>query len=88
MLIRHLESEPVPGGGELYLQAVASRAGGGRFLVLRSLPQALHTYQQLAHDFELEKEKTGNGWNRELQERKSAEPGSARRRPRARFWRR
>lgn len=50
-------TEPDPRGGELYLQAVASRAGGGRFLVLRSLPQALFTYQQLAHDFELEKEK-------------------------------
>jgi signal transduction histidine kinase/CheY-like chemotaxis protein/HPt (histidine-containing phosphotransfer) domain-containing protein len=44
-------------GGELYLQAVAASAGGRHFIALRSLPQALFTYQQLAHDFELEKEK-------------------------------
>ena len=44
-------------GGEVYLQAVAASAGGVRFIALRSLPQALFTYQQLAHDFELEKEK-------------------------------
>ena len=35
----------------------ATAAGGRRFIALRSLPQALFTYQQLAHDFELEKEK-------------------------------
>ena len=64
-------TEPDPRGGELYLQAVASRAGGGRFLILRSLPQALYTYQQLAHDFELEKEKVER-LTREL-ERKRAE---------------
>ena len=64
-------TEPDPRGGELYLQGVASRAGGGRFLILRSLPQALFTYQQLAHDFELEKEKVER-LTREL-ERKRAE---------------
>jgi hypothetical protein len=50
-------SEPDPRGGELYLQAVATRVAERLFVVLRSLPQALFTYQQLAHDFELEKEK-------------------------------
>ena len=50
-------TEPDSRGGELYLQAVATAAGGRRFIALRSLPQALFTYQQLAHDFELEKEK-------------------------------
>jgi signal transduction histidine kinase/CheY-like chemotaxis protein/HPt (histidine-containing phosphotransfer) domain-containing protein len=50
-------TEPDSRGGELYLQAVATAAGGRRFVALRSLPQALFTYQQLAHDFELEKEK-------------------------------
>jgi signal transduction histidine kinase/DNA-binding NarL/FixJ family response regulator len=44
-------------GGEHYLQAAATSAGGARLLVVRSLPQALFTYQQLAHDLELEKEK-------------------------------
>ena len=50
-------TEPDPRGGELYLQAVATTLGERRFIALRSLPQALYTYQQLAHDFELEKEK-------------------------------
>lgn len=50
-------TEPDGSGGELYLQAVAACAGARRFIALRSLPQALFTYQQLAHDFELEKEK-------------------------------
>jgi len=50
-------TEPDPRGGELYLQAVATKLGDRRFIALRSLPQALFTYQQLAHDFELEKEK-------------------------------
>jgi signal transduction histidine kinase/CheY-like chemotaxis protein len=50
-------TEPDPRGGELYLQAVAMLADGRNVVVLRSLPQALFTYQQLAHDFELEKEK-------------------------------
>lgn len=44
-------------GGELYLQAIATVAGGRHFIALRSLPQQLFTYQQLAHDFELAKEK-------------------------------
>jgi signal transduction histidine kinase/CheY-like chemotaxis protein len=43
--------------GEQYLQAVATELEGHRFLVIKSLPQALFTYQQLAHDFQLEKEK-------------------------------
>jgi signal transduction histidine kinase/CheY-like chemotaxis protein len=43
--------------GELYLQAVATTLADKRFLAIRSLPQAMFTYQQLAHDFELEKEK-------------------------------
>ncbi len=43
--------------GELYLQATATTQGESRFLAIRALPQALFTYQQLAHDFELEKEK-------------------------------
>jgi signal transduction histidine kinase/CheY-like chemotaxis protein/HPt (histidine-containing phosphotransfer) domain-containing protein len=46
-------TEPDPSGGENYLQAVAAAAGGRRFVVLRRLPQALFTYQQLAHDVEL-----------------------------------
>ncbi len=46
-----------PRGGELYLQAVATALVERRFIAIRSLPQALFTYQQLAHDFELEKEK-------------------------------
>lgn len=44
-------------GGERYLQAVAIPVDGRRFIALRSLPEALYTYQQLAHDFELEKQK-------------------------------
>jgi signal transduction histidine kinase/CheY-like chemotaxis protein/HPt (histidine-containing phosphotransfer) domain-containing protein len=44
-------------GAEQYLQAVATELEGRRFLVIKSLPQALFTYQQLAHDFQLEKEK-------------------------------
>ncbi|HEX4274717.1 MAG TPA: ATP-binding protein [Bryobacteraceae bacterium] len=43
--------------GEFYLQAVAAEASGRRYLAIKSLPQALFTYQQLAHDFELEKDK-------------------------------
>jgi signal transduction histidine kinase/CheY-like chemotaxis protein/HPt (histidine-containing phosphotransfer) domain-containing protein len=50
-------TEPDPAGGELYLQAVAAGAGGRNYIALRSLPSALFTYQQLAHDFELEKDK-------------------------------
>jgi signal transduction histidine kinase/CheY-like chemotaxis protein len=44
-------------GRELYLQAVATNSGGRRLIILRSLPEALFTYQQLAHDLELEKER-------------------------------
>ena len=44
-------------GRDRYLQAVATEVNGRRFLVLKTLPEALYTYQQLAHDFELEKEK-------------------------------
>ena len=43
--------------GELYLQASATSLDGKRYLAIRSLPQAIFTYQQLAHDFELEKQK-------------------------------
>ena len=51
-------TEPDPQGGhEAYVQAVAAAAGDRRFIALRRLPEALFTYQQLAHDFELEKEK-------------------------------
>ncbi|MES1257656.1 MAG: ATP-binding protein [Acidobacteriota bacterium] len=50
-------TEPDTGQGEMYLQATAAEVDGRRFLVLKSLPKALYTLQQLAHDFELEKEK-------------------------------
>jgi signal transduction histidine kinase/ActR/RegA family two-component response regulator len=40
-------------GQELYLEAVAAQVDNRRFLTLRSLPKTRHTYQQLAHDFEL-----------------------------------
>jgi signal transduction histidine kinase/DNA-binding NarL/FixJ family response regulator len=46
-------TETGPGSEELYLEAVAAAVGARRFLTLRSLPKARHTYQQLAHDFEL-----------------------------------
>jgi signal transduction histidine kinase/CheY-like chemotaxis protein/HPt (histidine-containing phosphotransfer) domain-containing protein len=51
------EPDPRNRGQEVYLQAIACRDEKRRFLALRSLPQNLHTYQQLAHDFELEKNK-------------------------------
>ena len=51
------ESDPRKPGEEIYLQAVACGLNERRFLALQALPQALFTYQQLAHDFELEKEK-------------------------------
>ena len=51
------ESDPRKPGEEIYLQAVACGLNERRFLALPALPQALFTYQQLAHDFELEKEK-------------------------------
>jgi signal transduction histidine kinase/CheY-like chemotaxis protein len=44
-------------GAEVYVQAVATTVATRRFIGLRSLPEALFTYQQLAHDFELEKDK-------------------------------
>ena len=50
-------TEPGRDGHEQYLQAVATALTGRRLIVLRSLPQALFTYQQLAHDLELAKEK-------------------------------
>jgi signal transduction histidine kinase/CheY-like chemotaxis protein/HPt (histidine-containing phosphotransfer) domain-containing protein len=59
-------------GCEHYLQAAATSAGGVCLLVLHSLPEALFTYQQLAHDLELEKERVERmsrelaGLNREL----------------------
>ena len=43
--------------GEIYLQATATTQDARKYLAIRALPQALFTYQQLAHDFELEKEK-------------------------------
>ena len=67
------EPDPCNPERELYLQAVACGAGGRRFLALRSLPQSLFTYQQLAHDFELEKN-TVERLSRELEvKRKEAE---------------
>ena len=59
--------EPDGSGGECYLQAAAALVHQRRFLVLQTLPTALQTYQQLAHDFELEKDKV---------ERLSAELGA------------
>jgi signal transduction histidine kinase/CheY-like chemotaxis protein/HPt (histidine-containing phosphotransfer) domain-containing protein len=50
-------TEPDGSGGEIYLQAAATSFEGRNFIVVKSLPQALFTYQQLAHDFELEKDK-------------------------------
>jgi len=50
-------TETDPRGGELYLQAVAATHENRRLIALKCLPEALFTYQQLAHDFELEKEK-------------------------------
>jgi signal transduction histidine kinase/CheY-like chemotaxis protein/HPt (histidine-containing phosphotransfer) domain-containing protein len=44
-------------GSEHYLQATAISAGDARLLLLQSLPRDFFTYQQLAHDLELEKEK-------------------------------
>src|SRR5208283_380716 len=38
-------SEQGAHGRELYLQAVATSAGGRRLIILRSLPEALFTYQ-------------------------------------------
>jgi signal transduction histidine kinase/DNA-binding response OmpR family regulator len=52
-----LWSEPDGQGGELYLEAIGVVSEGRRFVAIRSLPQERFTYQQLAHDFELEKQK-------------------------------
>src|SRR5437868_5546969 len=46
-------TETGPDGNDLYLEAVAAVVEKRRFLTLRSLPKERHTYQQLAHDFEL-----------------------------------
>jgi len=54
-------------GGEHYLQAAAASAGAARLLVIQSLPQALFTYQQLAHDLELERDRVER-MSRELAE--------------------
>ena len=50
-------TESAPDGTELYLQAVAATLGGRRFVAIRSMPPALFTYQQLAHDFQLAEQK-------------------------------
>lgn len=69
-------SEQSAQGKELYLQAVAASSGGRRLIVLRSLPEALFTYQQLAHDLELAKERVERmsreliAVNRELEEKR------------------
>ncbi|MGD1069647.1 MAG: ATP-binding protein [Bryobacteraceae bacterium] len=49
-------TEPDGRGGELYLQAVATAAGGRRFIALRSLPGTLQTLQQVYHENDLLKE--------------------------------
>ncbi len=46
-------TETGPDGSDLYLEAVAAAVEKRRFLTLRRLPKERHTYQQLAHDFEL-----------------------------------
>jgi len=50
-------TEADPRGGEQYLQALASNAGGRRLLIIRALPQETFTRQQLAHDLELANER-------------------------------
>jgi len=56
-VVSDIWTEPDPAGGhELYVQAVAAAAGDNRCIAIRRLPEALFTYQQLAHDFELAKE--------------------------------
>jgi signal transduction histidine kinase/DNA-binding NarL/FixJ family response regulator len=55
--VSDLWTEPAAEGRELYLQAIATAAGDRKYLVFKTLPEDLYTYQQLAHDFELEKEK-------------------------------
>ena len=47
-------TETGPEGDDLYLEAVAAAAGKRRFLTLHDVcRRSRHTYQQLAHDFEL-----------------------------------
>ncbi len=46
-------TETGPDGNDLYLEAIAAAVEKRRFLTLRRLPKERHTYQQLAHDFEL-----------------------------------
>jgi signal transduction histidine kinase/DNA-binding response OmpR family regulator len=50
-------TESDPRGGEQYVQALASNAGGRRLLIIRALPQEMYTRQQLAHDLELANER-------------------------------
>jgi signal transduction histidine kinase/CheY-like chemotaxis protein len=50
------ESHP-DGAEELYLQAIAATLAGRQFIAIRSMPPALFTYQQLAHDFQLSEQK-------------------------------
>ncbi len=67
------EPDPRNPGEELYLQAVACGTDERKFLALRTLPGELLTWQQLAHDVELEKEKVER-LSRELeQKRREAE---------------
>jgi len=44
-------------GHNRHIQAVATEVDGRRFLVLKTLPEALYTHQQFAHEIELAKEK-------------------------------
>lgn len=46
-------TEPDYRDGEIYLQAVATSLGDRHFIVLRTLPSELFTYQQLAHELDL-----------------------------------
>src|SRR5580704_7010517 len=50
-------TETDPRGGEQYVQAMASNAGGRRLLIIRALPQEMYTRQQLAHELELANER-------------------------------
>jgi signal transduction histidine kinase/DNA-binding NarL/FixJ family response regulator len=49
-------TEQDPRGGEIYLQAVAARAGERRYIALRSLPEGLFRYQQMAHVCEMQRD--------------------------------
>jgi signal transduction histidine kinase len=50
-------TETDPRGGEQYVQALASNAGGRRLLIIRALPQEMFARQQLAHELELANER-------------------------------